>query len=91
MDIFDLSPEELTALTAVLSIGIAKQYTEGDQLGVLALFFTSIGDILALIQLQRLSIAARVEKVQNEQSAQNTQNDKSTQNTQKPNLNETKA
>jgi hypothetical protein len=87
MDIFDLSPEELTALTAVLSIGIAKQYTEGDQLGVLAVFFTSIGDILALIQLQRLSIASRVEKAQNEQSAQN---EKNTQNTQNSNLNETK-
>lgn len=87
MDIFDLSPEELTALTAVLSIGIAKQYTEGDQLGVLALFFTSIGDILALIQLQRLAISSRVEKAQNEQSAQNENN---TQNTQNSNSNETK-
>ncbi|MVX62104.1 hypothetical protein [Clostridium chromiireducens] len=88
MDIFDLSPEELTALTAVLSIGIAKQYPEGDRLGVLALFFTSIGDILALIQLQRLSIASRADTAQNEQSAQNENN---TQNTQNSNSNETKA
>lgn len=61
MNIFDLSPEELSALALVISIGLAKQYTEEGQLGTLALLFTCIGDNLGLIGFQRVTLAARAE------------------------------
>lgn len=59
MDIFDLSPEEISALAFAIALTLSKQYTDDIQLGILAVFFTDIGDTLGLIQLQRSSLAAR--------------------------------
>ncbi|MEQ8153624.1 MAG: hypothetical protein ABRQ25_01840 [Clostridiaceae bacterium] len=66
MDIFNLSPEEISALSLVIAIALSKQYTDDDQLGILAVFFTAIGDILGLIQLQRLTLTEKVQKAQND-------------------------
>lgn len=61
MDMFDLSPEELSALALALAIaiGLAKQYPDDGQLGILTALFVSIGDTLALIQVQRASLGER--------------------------------
>jgi len=64
LDIFELSPENISALALAISIGLAKQYTDDNQLGILAVFFTSIGDNLALIQLQRLTLAEKAKKAE---------------------------
>lgn len=68
MNIFDLSPEELSALSLAISIGLAKQYTNNDQLGILAAFFDTIGDTLGLIQVQRITLAVKAEKTENSNS-----------------------
>lgn len=64
MDIFDLSPEDISALALLISIGLAKQYTNNEELGILALFFTNIGDTLGLIALQRVTLARRTEELE---------------------------
>ncbi|MEG1254856.1 DUF6774 domain-containing protein [Clostridium sp.] len=58
MDIFDLSPEDLSALALAISIGLAKQYTE-DQLEILSALLNIIGDTLGLIQTQRSNLAEK--------------------------------
>lgn len=70
MDIFDLSPEEIATLALAISIAISKQYTNDVQLGLLATFFKTIGNNLALMQLQRVDLEALIQKVQNAQNAQ---------------------
>lgn len=70
MDIFDMPPEELSALALLISIGLSRRYTDDLQLGVLAVFFTAIGDNLGLIQLQRVTLAEKVQKVQNAQNGE---------------------
>lgn len=71
MSIFDLSPEELSALALVISIGLAKQYTEEGQLGTLALLFTCIGDNLGLIGFQRVTLASRSASAESNSSKSN--------------------
>ena len=53
MNVFNLCPEEVAALALAISVALAKQYTEDDQLEILGCLFTCIGDNLALIQAQR--------------------------------------
>jgi len=65
MNIFDLSPEEISALALVISLALSKQYTDDDQLGILAVFFTAIGDIIGLIQLQRFTLIEKIKEAQN--------------------------
>lgn len=71
MNIFDLSPEDISTLALVISIGLSKQYTEDGQLGTLALLFTCIGDNLALIGFQRSTLAARSTSAESNSSKSN--------------------
>jgi len=70
MDIFDLSPEDLSALSLAISIGLAKQYTDNNQLGILSAFFNTIGTTLGLIQLQRITLAVKAVKAENSNSSE---------------------
>lgn len=74
MNIFDIPPEELSALALIISIGLARQYTDDFQLGILAVFFGAIADNLGLIQLQRATLA---EKVQNDEKSNETRKNES--------------
>jgi hypothetical protein len=62
MDIFDLSPEEISALVLAIAIGFSKEYTDDDQLEILAAFFNSLGDTIDLITLQRAILVEKTEK-----------------------------
>jgi endonuclease III len=75
MDIFDLSPEEIATLALAISIAISKQYTNDVQLGLLATFFKTIGNNLALMQLQRVDLEALIQKVQNAQKSKSNETD----------------
>lgn len=75
MDIFNLSPEQLSILANVISIAISNKYTDDDQLGIIAIFLTAIGDNLALIQLQRITLAAQIEKARNNQNSDSNEAD----------------
>lgn len=68
MDVFNLCPEELSALAFAISITLAKQYTEDDHLEILSCLYSCIGDNLALIQAQRDVLIARAEAYKSSKS-----------------------
>jgi hypothetical protein len=56
-----MNPNELVALVTAIAVLIARSVPDNDELGLLALVFTQLGDTLATIVAQRELISNRAE------------------------------
>lgn len=61
-----MRPEELVAFVTAIAVLISRSVPDNDELGVIALVFTQLGDTIATIVAQRQLIARSTESADEE-------------------------
>lgn len=61
-----MRPEELVAFVTAIAVLISRSVPDNDELGVIALVFTQLGDTIATIVAQRQLIARNAESADEE-------------------------